>query len=649
MRKRLAVLFLSLTVTLTGISAPVMAEDFSDSAVVAEQETDTAEITLEPETEEAQEQEADVSVENTEDEEEENAITSDDAEENPSESEETDLFTSENTVDSVGTTGGNINWNYPDGLIPTDTEMASEGCVLVGVLGSYVTDAQNALKLINQYRKEACDKGYPDPRDSGRKLTSADYVPIKWSSDLEYIARIRAAEASAVLGHTRPNGESCFSLTSPNGIDSCAEVLAWNSFSDSMLTGIQQWYMEKDDWVNRNEDAVTGHYTSMIDPDNLYVGVGCFLSDTAAYANSTAGEFSGYSDLDETKAPSMKDYIQVIEVQRSGLETQLMLADAKIKTGKTTEAVLALGTEANWTFCLDGITAEKVTWSSSNAKVATVDQEGTVRGIASGKATITANAGNGIKASATITVEKQTVKLSKTKITIGNCTYTGANVKPSVKITYGNQTLKVGKDYTYTYTKASQTGKTIKVTIKGKGTYTGTVTKTVKISAKSISKVTVKGVPITKTATGKQIRPTVVVYDGKKKLSTSDYKVTYGKNTAPGKATIKISGKGNYKGSVSRTFYIVPGKAAISKVTAGKKKFTVSCRKMSGVSGYQIAYSTNKNKQYRYVNVSAQNASMTITQLTSQKTYYVKVRAYKKIDGKTLYGKYSTIKSVKVK
>ena len=45
-----------------------------------------------------------------------------------------------------------------------------------------------------------------------------------------------------------------------------------------MTNGILQWYSEKSDWVNGN-DAVTGHYESMIDPNYLYVGLGTFCSD----------------------------------------------------------------------------------------------------------------------------------------------------------------------------------------------------------------------------------------------------------------------------------------------------------------------------------------------------------------------------------
>ncbi len=63
---------------------------------------------------------------------------------------------------------------------------------------------------------------------TGNPLTMADYVPIRWSSDLEYIARIRAAEASVTMAHTRTNGASCFEIQSPNGIRSYGEILAWN-------------------------------------------------------------------------------------------------------------------------------------------------------------------------------------------------------------------------------------------------------------------------------------------------------------------------------------------------------------------------------------------------------------------------------------
>ena len=79
---------------------------------------------------------------------------------------------------------------------------SASGTIVLGVKGSYIADIQAALDRINEIRKEACNEGVQDPRNPSRRLTSSDYVPIKWSSDLEYIARIRADVASVYIEHT---------------------------------------------------------------------------------------------------------------------------------------------------------------------------------------------------------------------------------------------------------------------------------------------------------------------------------------------------------------------------------------------------------------------------------------------------------------
>ena len=71
-------------------------------------------------------------------------------------------------------------------VLETNVTEASEGCTLVGVYGSYFAQAKEALAKINEIRKEACEAGnIRDPRNSGRYLQPSDYVPLKWSSDLE--------------------------------------------------------------------------------------------------------------------------------------------------------------------------------------------------------------------------------------------------------------------------------------------------------------------------------------------------------------------------------------------------------------------------------------------------------------------------------
>lgn len=91
---------------------------------------------------------------------------------------------------------------------------------------------------------------------------------------------------------------------------------------------------------------------------------------------------------------------------------------------------------------------------------------------------------------------------------------------------------------------------------------------------------------------------------------------------------------------------------AVKKLSlkAKKKSVKVSWSKASGVTGYQIQYSTNKKfKKAKTVKVASSKKSYTIKKLKSNKKYYVRVRAYKKSGGKIVTGKYTAVKSVVVK
>ena len=83
-------------------------------------------------------------------------------------------------------------------------------------------------------------------------------------------------------------------------------------------------------------------------------------------------------------------------------------------------------------------------------------------------------------------------------------------------------------------------------------------------------------------------------------------------------------------------------------VKAGKQKITVSYKKAAGADGYQIAYSMNK-KKFQYVTVDAKNLKTVLQGLKSKRNYFIKVRAYKTIEGKKFYGAFSDISQVKVK
>ena len=247
----------------------------------------------------------------------------------------------------------------------------------------------------------------------------------------------------------------------------------------------------------------------------------------------------------------------------------------------------------------------------------------------------------------TVSIKKNVSTLTYSKI--ATQTYTGKQIKPSIVVKHGTKTLKNGTDYTLSYgtNKSSGTG-TVKIT--GKGNYTGSITKTFIINKRNVSTLTYSKIS-NKSYTGKQIKPSIIVkYSGKTLKNGTDYTISYGKNKSTGKGTVKITGKGNYIGSITKTFYIVPKKVTISSAkSSAKKKITVKYKKVTGASGYQIAYQKSGSKKWTYTTVSSKSASKTLTKLTSKKNYKVKVRAYKTVSGKKYYGTYSAAKTVKVK
>ena len=101
-----------------------------------------------------------------------------------------------------------------------------------------------------------------------------------------------------------------------------------------------------------------------------------------------------------------------------------------------------------------------------------------------------------------------------------------------------------------------------------------------------------------------------------------------------------------------KTFRIVPEGTSISKVTKGKKQFTVKWKKQSTqTTGYQIRYSTSsKFSKAKTVTVKKNTtASKVVKKLKANKKYYVKVRTYKKIGNSTYYSTWSSSKTVKTK
>ena len=241
--------------------------------------------------------------------------------------------------------------------------------------------------------------------------------------------------------------------------------------------------------------------------------------------------------------------------------------------------------------------------------------------------------------------------ISKASVTLSTSTYAydGKAKTPSVNVKVNGKTLKKDTDYTVSYSNNTKVG-TAKVTITGKGNYTGSVSKTYSIK-NNFKKATVSGIS-TKAFTGKNITHSITVkYNGKTLKNGTDYTVSYSNNKNIGTATVKIAGKGSYTGTITKAFKINPAKQEIQKLTAKSKAFFVDWAQKGSATGYEIQYATNsKFTSAKKVTITNNKTdTKTISKLSGKKKYYVRVRSYTTVKGTKYYGAWSASKSVTTK
>ena len=137
-------------------------------------------------------------------------------------------------------------------------------------------------------------------------------------------------------------------------------------------------------------------------------------------------------------------------------------------------------------------------------------------------------------------------------------------------------------------------------------------------------------------------------------LSNYDIKYSNAKSKKVGEYSVTITFKGNkYTGEKTLTYTIIPKGTSILKLKTGKKMFNVTWKKQTTeTTGYQIQYSTDKKfiKNNKKVNINKnKTTSKLIKKLKGKKKYYVRIRTYKKINGKKIYSSWSKVKNIKTK
>lgn len=232
-----------------------------------------------------------------------------------------------------------------------------------------------------------------------------------------------------------------------------------------------------------------------------------------------------------------------------------------------------------------------------------------------GTATVTVKGKGKLSGTKSVTFKINAKPIKNAVITYNNSlTYNGSTLSPAVTVKYGNATLKKNTDYTVAYSNNVNAG-TGTITITGKGIYGGSVKKTFTIKKLAISATAVSGTG-NKVYTGSVIKPVPAVKVGGRTLKNgTDFTVSYKNNTEPGTATLKVTGKGNYSGSVSKTFKITARAINDVEVTIPDTVFTGEQVKPDVVVSYGN-YQFINNSDYTLSfkdNVNIGTASVVVT------------------------------------
>jgi len=155
---------------------------------------------------------------------------------------------------------------------------------------------------------------------------------------------------------------------------------------------------------------------------------------------------------------------------------------------------------------------------------------------------------------------------------------------------------------------------------------------------------------------GKNAKPKVTVYNGRKKVSSKYYKVTYKNNKKVGYATVIVKGKGKfakYAGKAAFTIKLKTLKKPSVKKGA-KGTLNVSWKRDGQATKYVVQYSQSKKfkgKSTKTVTITNNKIGKTVLKgLTGKKNYYVRVRSCKAVNGREIWSSWSSRSSkVKVK
>lgn len=547
--------------------------------------------------------------------------------------------------------------------------------------------------------------------------------PLVMDQQLMESALVRAAEATVLNSHWRPNGTRS---TSMMNVEAVYENI--NSYAVSASSICSGWM------------GSSSHRQAIMDPACKSVGIGIVNHVAVAEFSYTVAEpVSRIGTAKRERTIEFRSDLCQFVLENTleyGSKEKLMLVSTIENQGIPTEVDLT-----------------QFTLTSNLPEIATVLPNGEVHGKQAGTTQIEIRNKSQSSFQKELTVVVKTLDISihgNVECSYQkNHTYSGQPIMPevTVKDKYGT-VLQTGRDVVIEYQDNREVG-TAYIKVTGKGNYSGTRYLPFTIQQNTVVEGANNNLAQPETEEKKQeteflanftyILPNVelerksYIYDGTAKTPAvvvsvkgeklqqgQDYQVRYANNVQPGEAIVIIQGINRCSGEYRITFYIekisqkketeavteekkevagtittIVNNAEISnkqqsglstitnnisretekqktteavvkkntkKITvkqlkiqkikrSRKKQITVYWKKDKTVSGYQVQIATNKKmtKGRKLVKVSKKKTSCTIKKLKSKRTYYVRARAYKKVKGTVVYGKWSMTKRIKVK
>ena len=293
-----------------------------------------------------------------------------------------------------------------------------------------------------------------------------------------------------------------------------------------------------------------------------------------------------------------------------------------------------------------------LTYKSTTPSICTVDKNGNVTALKTGTGYVTvtasANGYDSVSKDVKIVVSKKSLNNGLLTLSETSYVYDGTYKKPAATVTFDGKVLQAGKDYTISYRNNLNVG-VATVIATGMGDYTGYTSKNFTITKRAMAGGTVS-VASSVSFTGSNITPSVTVkVAGRTLTSGTDYTVSYSNNKNVGTSNVYVYGKGNYSGSLSAKFDIVPAKQQIQKLETRYKGFFIDWAQKGSATGYDVEYSVNANMSGAVSKHLTANKpdTLTVSGLSGDKTYYVRVRSYTNVNGEVYYGAWSDVKSIK--